>query len=99
MDDPKQKDRNDQGLAESSERKEASVAQQPQVLEFVDYVTVFETRNLALISIAKSLLKNVGIRFNSKNEGPQTAYSGGFVQIQVAKQDEARARELLVDLE
>jgi hypothetical protein len=45
------------------------------------------------------LLNNVHIDYNAKGEGPQSFLSGGFVQIQVAKQDEARAKELLEDLE
>lgn len=87
------------GPAKNSKGKTPVAAKQPRAAEFVEYVTVLETGNPALIAIAKSLLNNVGIPFNAKSEGPQTVLAGGLVQIQVAKQDEARAKELLEDLE
>ena len=87
------------GPAKCSKSKVPLVAKRPPAAEFIDYVTVFETGNPALISIAKSLLKNVRIRYNAKGEGPQAVFSGGLVQIQVAKRDEARAKGLLEDLE
>ena len=96
---PNNKGENRQGPDKPPEHKAAPAAQQPPTAEFVEYVTVFETGNPALITIAKSLLKNVGIPFNAKGEGPQTVFSGGLVQIQVPKQEAARAKELLEDLE
>lgn len=87
------------GQAECSKCKVPLAAKHPPGAEFMDYVTVFETGNPALISIAKSLLKNVSIGYYAKGEGPQAVFSGGLVQIQVAKRDETRAKELLEDLE
>jgi hypothetical protein len=88
-----------QGYAECAECHLPLVAERPQGPEFIELITAFETRNPALISIAKSLLKNVRIRYFAKGEGPQAVLSGGLIQIQVAKEDEARAKELLEDLE
>lgn len=87
------------GQAECSECKVPLVVKHPPGTEFLDYVTAFETRNPALISIAKSLLKSVSIGCYVKGEGPQAVLAGGYVQIQVAKEYEARAKELLEDLE
>lgn len=95
---PRRRAENRRVPAQRSKSRLPLIAKRPPAAEFIGFVTVFETGNPALISIAKSLLKNVRIRFNAKGEGPQAVFSGGLVQIQVAKQDEARAKALLEDL-
>ena len=78
--------------------------------EYVHLVTVYETGNPAIISIAKSILNSENIQFNMKGEGVQDLFGGGRigtgfnplvgpVQVQVDEKDASLARELLSDLE
>ena len=75
-----------------------------------DLVTVFETGDPALVSLAKSLLDSAGIDFSAKGEGLQDLlglgrFPGGSnlltgpVAFQVGPNDAKKARSLLRDLQ
>ena len=74
--------------------------------EYVELVTLFETGDLGLIGVAKSILDDAGIRYFAKGEDTLNilVMSVGFnpifrkVQLQVSKNDEEVAKELLKDL-
>ncbi len=61
--------------------------------------TVLSTVNAATMALAKSILEDANIRFNVKGELPKAMFSIGIMQIQVAKDDEKEARELLEGIE
>jgi len=78
--------------------------------EYINLVTVYETGNPAIITIAKSILNSENIHFNMKGDGVQDLFGGGRigtgfnplvgpVQVQVDEKDASLARELLSDLE
>jgi putative signal transducing protein len=74
----------------------------------IDYVTVLETANPALLAVAKSLLRSAGIKHLVLGEGLQDIIGGGRlgsgnlvtgpVRIAVRRDNEAAAREFLQDL-
>jgi hypothetical protein len=75
-----------------------------------DFVTVFETGNAALIAMAKSLLDGAGIAYIVKGENLQDLFGGGVIgtgfnlvvgpaQIQVQREDQEAARDLLAELD
>jgi hypothetical protein len=78
--------------------------------EYVNFVTVYETGNPAIIAFAKSILESENIRFHMKGEGVQDLFGGGRmgtgfnpivgpVQIQVDEQQATLAKKLLSELE
>lgn len=78
-------------------------------LEYVELVTVFETGNKAIIAVAKSILEDAEIKYFVKGEGIQDLFAlGSFgigsnpligpVKIQVRREDEEDAKNLLKDL-
>jgi hypothetical protein len=78
-------------------------------LEYVQLVTVFATGHEGLIALARSILDAAAIRYSLKGEGLQDLFAlgrvgSGFnpvvgpVEIQVNKDDEAKAKELLAGL-
>jgi len=78
--------------------------------EYIDLVTVYETGNPAIISIAKSILNSENINFFMKGEGVQDLFGGGRigtgfnplvgpVQVQVDEKNASLARELLSELD
>ena len=74
---------------------------QPERLENIALVEVFKADNLIILSLAESSLKESGIEYILKGD---RLYAIGFpvnrpVGIQVAEQDEARAREALAELD
>ncbi len=73
----------------------------PEPLENLTLVEVFKAGNLITLSLAESSLKESGIEYVVKG---QRLYAGGFplnspVEIQVAEEDEVKAREALTELE
>lgn len=78
-------------------------AEEPSAL---DMVTVLETGDQSLIAVAKSVLEGAKIPFIARNERLQNLFGWGTIgtgysvamgpiQLQVAKEDAATARELL----
>jgi hypothetical protein len=78
-------------------------------LEYVQLVTVFATGHEGLIALARSVLDAAAIPYSLKGEGLQDLFAlgrvgSGFnpvvgpVELQVNKDDEAEARELLAEL-
>lgn len=67
--------------------------------EWVDLVTVLSTVNASTVALAKSLLEDAGIEFNVRGELTKSMLSIGIVQIQVGKDDEDEARQLLEGIE
>lgn len=78
--------------------------------EYVEFATVLETGNPAIIAMAKSVLEAAGIECFAKGEGLQELFAAGGlgahfnpvtgpVEIQVRLEDEEEARKLLDDLE
>ena len=78
--------------------------------EYVNFVTVYETGNPAIISFAKSILESENIPFHMKGEGVQDLFGGGRigtgfnpivgpVQIQVDEQKATLAKKLLSEIE
>jgi hypothetical protein len=66
-----------------------------------ELVVVLETTNPATVAIAESLLEEENITFNPQGDalqGALVAPIAGPIRIQVLKQDEARAREVLKDI-
>jgi hypothetical protein len=66
-----------------------------------ELVVVLETTNPATVAIAESLLEEEGINFNPQGDalqGAMVAPISAPIRIQVLKQDEKRARELLKDI-
>ncbi|MEL7568264.1 MAG: DUF2007 domain-containing protein [Dehalobacterium sp.] len=71
----------------------------PVEFEYVELVTVFETMDPGAIMIAKSLLEGSGIRYFAKNENLKNLFVLPVaVQIQVGRQDEQAAIDVLEDL-
>ncbi len=65
--------------------------------EYVEYVTVLKTGNPIVLAMIKSILAAAGIRHYVKGEILQDLFRIGTAEIQVAKEDEAEARDLLED--
>lgn len=63
-----------------------------------ELVTVLEAGDLAVVALAKSMLEEAGIQFVAKGELPMEQLAVGPVEIQVDKDNETEARELLTDL-
>ena len=75
-----------------------------------ELVTVFESRDQALLAVAESLLEEADIEFFAKGEGIQDLFAGGRigtgfnpvvgpVQLQVPADDAEEATAMLRDLE
>jgi len=67
---------------------------QPQP-EYVEYVTVLETGNPIVLAMVKSILASAGIRHYVKGEVLQELFRVGTAEIQVGRDDEPEARNLL----
>jgi len=76
-------------------------------MERIELVTVLSSPDMVVISIAKSILEDAGIKFFAKNESIQNLFGlGGMgynpitgpVQIQVDPEDEETAKTLLEEL-
>ena len=68
-------------------------------VEYVELVTVFETMDTCALMIAKSLLEGSGIKYFAKNENLRSLFVIPIlIEIQVGKQDEQVAKEILEDL-
>jgi hypothetical protein len=64
-----------------------------------ELVAVLETRDLAIVALAKSILDEAGIEYVAKGELPMEQLAVGPMEIQVDKNDAEQARNLLADLE
>jgi hypothetical protein len=67
-----------------------------------ELVVILETTNPATAAVVESILEEDGITFNLRGESSQEMIVVPFsvpIRIQVLKKDEARARELLKDIE
>jgi hypothetical protein len=69
-----------------------------EVPEWVDFVTVLVTRNHSELALAKSLLEGSRIPFFARNEEVENLIAVGPVEVQVRREHEADARELLREL-
>ena len=67
--------------------------------EWIDLVTVLATINASTVALAKSLLEEAGIKHVATGELPKQMFAIGTVKIQVSKDDEEEARELLEGIE
>jgi hypothetical protein len=68
----------------------------PQPLpEYVEYVTILKTGNPVVLAMVKSLLSSAGIRHFVKGEVLQELFRVGTAEIQVGRDDETDARNLL----
>ncbi len=78
--------------------------------EYVDLVTVYRTGNQAVLTVAKSLLEEAGIRYLAKGEGLQDIIGGGRfgagfnlvagpVELQVPRECAAEAGKILSKLQ
>ena len=67
---------------------------QPQ-LEYVEYVPVLKTGNPIVLAMVKSILTSAGIRHYVKGEVLQELFRIGTTEIQVGRDDEPEARNLL----
>ncbi len=63
-----------------------------------EVVTVLESRDLAVVALAKSMLDEAGIGHIAKGEIPMEQLAVGPVEIQVDRDDAEMARDLLKDL-
>lgn len=63
--------------------------------EYVEYVTVLKTGNPIVIAMVKSILESAGIRHFVKGEVLQDLFRVGTAEIQVGREDEQEARDLL----
>ncbi len=67
--------------------------------EWVDLVTVLTTINASTVALAKSMLEEAGIKHIATGELSKQMFAIGTVRIQVSKDDEETARELLEGIE
>lgn len=67
--------------------------------EFGDFVTIYQTANPGMLSIAKSILDNADIYFATKGEAFEEVFKSGTVELQVLRDDAPAAEELLNDLQ
>lgn len=72
---------------------------EPLAAEWVDFVTVMTTRDHSELMLAKSLLEAAGIEFFARNEEVENLIASGPVELQVSREDEEEAKDLLRDLE
>jgi hypothetical protein len=63
--------------------------------EYMEYVTILETGNPVVLAMVKSILSSAGIRHFVKGEVLQDLFRVGTAEIQVGKDDEPEARNLL----
>jgi hypothetical protein len=70
----------------------------PKMPELSELVTVLSTGDLSSVALAKSILDEAGISYLAKGEYPMEQLAVGPVEIQVDRQDQAQARELLEGL-
>ena len=63
--------------------------------EYVEYVTILKTGNPVVLAMVKSLLSAAGIRHFVKGEVLQDLFRVGTAEIQVGRDDEPEARDLL----
>ncbi len=68
-------------------------------VEWVDLVTVLTTVNSSTVALAKSILEQADIRYVATGQLPREMLAIGAVQIQVSRNDEDEALELLEHLE
>lgn len=66
--------------------------------EYVEYVTVLKTGNPIFLAMVKSILASAGIRHYVKGEVLQDLFRVGTAEIQVGRDDEEKARDLLREL-
>lgn len=66
--------------------------------EYVEYVTMLKTGNPIFLAMVKSILASAGIRHYVKGEVLQDLFRVGTAEIQVGRDDEAKARDLLREL-
>lgn len=67
--------------------------------EFGDFVTIYQTANPGMLSIAKSILDNADIYFATKGEAFEEVFKSGTVELQVLRDEAPIAAELLNDLQ
>jgi HJR/Mrr/RecB family endonuclease len=67
--------------------------------EFGDFVTIYQTANPGMLSIAKSILDNADIYFATKGEAFEEVFKSGTVELQVLREEASAAAELLNDLQ
>jgi hypothetical protein len=75
-----------------------SALQAREAPEWVDFVTVLVTRDHGELALAKSLLEGARIAFFARNEGVENLIAVGPIEVQVRREHEAEATELLRDL-
>lgn len=76
-----------------------TLAQEDTEPQFVELVTIFETRDRALISFIKSVLEEAGIKYFVNGESLLNLGRAAVdVKIQVEKKDIGTASELLKDI-
>lgn len=86
------------GIVTCADCGAALVPELPVIDESSELVTVMETRDLAIVALAKSILEEAEIPFNAKGELPMEQFTVGPVEIQVGRADSDQARELLESL-
>ena len=85
-----------EGITVCADCGAALVAELPlKPVEMPELVTVFETRDISLLLLAKSMLDEAGIEYVAKGELPLEQLSVGEVEIQVDRQDKEMAADLL----
>jgi len=67
----------------------------PPQLEYVEYVTVLKTGNPIVLAMVKSILTSAEIRHYVKGEVLQELFRVGTAEVQVGRDDEPEARNLL----
>jgi hypothetical protein len=67
--------------------------------EQAELITVYSSRELAELAVAKSILDEAEIFYVSKGEMPMEFLAVGPVELQVGRDDAEQARGLLKDLE
>jgi hypothetical protein len=67
--------------------------------ELGDFVTIYQTSNPGMLSIAKSILDNADIYFATRGEAFEEVFKSGTVELQVLRDEAHAAAELLNDLQ
>ena len=70
----------------------------PEEPDFPELVTVLSTGDLSTVALAKSILDEAEIPFIAKGEFPMEQLAVGPVEIQVDRNDQEQARQLLEGL-
>jgi hypothetical protein len=70
----------------------------PEPEERPELVSVFETNDLSILALAKSMLEEAGIAYVAKGELPMSQLAVGPAEIQVDRDDKDMAHDLLRDL-